>query len=52
MHIFRTWVLTLELVLEHPELLREEYEKVGLGGDEFLVPALRRLLCFEPHSMC
>ncbi|KAH9997975.1 N-acyl-phosphatidylethanolamine-hydrolyzing phospholipase D [Russula vinacea] len=35
-----TWVLTYEPVLEPPELLRKECEKVGLGTDEFLVPAL------------
>jgi hypothetical protein len=46
MRVFRTWVLTSEPVLEPPELLREECEKVGLGEDEFLVPALGETVLF------
>lgn len=42
----RTWVLTSEPVLEPPELLRKECEKVGLGADEFLVPALGETVVF------
>lgn len=44
--VFRTWVLTSEPVLEPPELLRKECEKVGLGEDEFLVPALGETVMF------
>jgi hypothetical protein len=46
MCVFRTWVLTSEPVLEPPELLRKECEKVGLGEDEFLVPALGETVMF------
>ena len=46
MHILRTWVLTSEPVLEPPELLRKECEKVGLGEDEFLVSALGETVMF------
>lgn len=42
----RTWVLTTEPVLEPPGLLRKECEKVGLGPDEFLVPALGETVIF------
>jgi hypothetical protein len=44
--VFRTWALTSEPVLEPPELLRKECEKVGLGEDEFLVPALGETVMF------
>jgi hypothetical protein len=33
-------------VIEPPELLRKEREKVGLGEDEFLVPALGETVIF------
>ena len=46
MRVYRTWVLTSEPVLEPPELLRKECEKVGLGEDEFLVPALGETVIF------
>ena len=44
--VFRTWALTSEPVLEPPELLRKECEKVGVGEDEFLVPALGETVIF------
>jgi N-acyl-phosphatidylethanolamine-hydrolysing phospholipase D len=46
MRVFRTWALTSEPVLDPPELLRKECEKVGLGEDEFLVPALGETVLF------
>lgn len=46
MHVFRTWVLTSEPVLEPPALLRKECEKEGVGEDEFLVPALGETVMF------
>ena len=52
MHVFsRTWILTLKPVLEPLELLEEECKKVGLGKDEFLVPALGEIVMFKPHSI-
>lgn len=41
-----TWALTSEPVLEPPELLRKECEKVGVSEDEFLVPALGETVMF------
>lgn len=41
-----TWVLTLEPVLEPPELLKKECEKTGLGPGDFLVPALGETVSF------
>ncbi|KAH9065495.1 N-acyl-phosphatidylethanolamine-hydrolyzing phospholipase D [Lactarius vividus] len=41
-----TWVLTLEPVLEPPEILRKECEKAGLGPGDFLVPALGETVSF------
>ncbi|KAH9179149.1 N-acyl-phosphatidylethanolamine-hydrolyzing phospholipase D [Lactarius sanguifluus] len=41
-----TWVLTLEPVLEPPELLKKECEKAGLGPSDFLVPALGETVSF------
>jgi N-acyl-phosphatidylethanolamine-hydrolysing phospholipase D len=43
---YRTWVLTLEPVLEPFALLRKECEKVGVGPDEFMVPALGETVIF------
>lgn len=42
----RTWMLTLEPVLEPPALLRKECEKAGVGPEEFLVPALGETVFF------
>lgn len=42
----RTWLLTMEPVLEPPALLRKECEKAALGPHEFLVPALGETVFF------
>lgn len=41
-----TWALTLEPVLEPPELLRKECEKASLAPDDFQVPALGEAVLF------